>query len=160
MFQKPIRKLCSFKSPGTDVVNTPWDYQHRAQIDFCFTTKRWRNACTNAETDTLAITNSDHFPLWITLLVKFAKPKLTDKVTAWDRSPNPSQLAAYNHDVAAALESPQHLCERNTIEKSITAAARNNLHELDPAVRRPWISAGTFELIKHKTQIRTCQQNR
>ena len=74
MFKKHIGKLATYRiDKTTHIEEEIITNEKHAQIDFILTENRWRNTTTNAETQTKANINTDHYPLIFETRIKLKK---------------------------------------------------------------------------------------
>ena len=102
-FHKPDHKLVTYRAVGT-TIDADFHRGTHEQLDFVATTERWKNTVKDAETDTEANIETDHYPLKARLQVKFkgcrkhnkTRPKYTECTEAQNKQLNESiqQLCA------------------------------------------------------------------
>jgi len=152
-YNKTSRKICTFKPPGTNALEAPWTYRNFAQYDFILFPDRWKNTCRDAESDTLAETLSDHYPVWCKMLTKFkTPPNKTKKSNQYDLKPNATQIIDFNTYVGKALESADLTSEgcHSKLDDALLSAAKDCLPVKDTRIKKPWITSSTFAMIQHK----------
>ncbi len=69
LFQKDKQHTATYKEVGTTIVDEIQRGTHE-QIDFITIQRRWRNNISNAESDTQANIESDHYPVWASFKLK------------------------------------------------------------------------------------------
>ena len=83
----------------------PWTRQHYDQIDFILVPKRWQNGVLNAESDTEANINSDHFPVWVDFKMKLKIAGRTDNQTRIRVEPiEDEKREGYNKELQQAMD--------------------------------------------------------
>jgi len=151
-FQKHQKHYCTFKPPTTIRTGENWTYGQFFQYDYFLIKQRWKNICKNAETDVDMISGSDHYSLWCTLEVKFAKPKKpTNKQIKYELKIDQTTKQAFNNSFKQAIENVNTNNENGhiTIDEALNKAAVT-LTEKSPKIKKPWITQETYELIKQK----------
>ena len=79
-FKKHIGKLATYRiQKNTDITEEIITNRTHAQIDFILINNRWKNSITNAESDTRANINTDHFPLIFVTGIKLKNIKARGK---------------------------------------------------------------------------------
>ena len=74
-FQKPIEKKISYRDIGTDPTDKELNWEKFAELDHCFSTRKWRNSIQDIETNRKIHTDSNHYPMIIKYRRKFAEEK-------------------------------------------------------------------------------------
>ena len=79
MFRKPLHKIATYrKRKETDgITNEDVCQETHEQIDHTLTTRRWKNTVKDAESDTKANIDSDHYPVTNTIQTKLTAQKKT-----------------------------------------------------------------------------------
>jgi exonuclease III len=70
MFEKEEKKKVTFKQDKGHAGGPPWKRGTYEMLDYVTTSRRWRNAVVNVETDVHANVDTDHFPLVVDLQVR------------------------------------------------------------------------------------------
>ena len=74
MYRKPLHKIATYRIKKEITTETEHIAENtHEQIDYIITTRRWRNAITNVETDTKANINTDHYPVIADVTVRLRK---------------------------------------------------------------------------------------
>ena len=116
------------------------------------TRNRWKNAATNCESDVDAGIDSDHYPLWIKIKIKFKKlSKREVNKKSFNYNPTEEQLINFNQAFAGNLAetASRHIGD---VDKALIGAAKA-LEKTSNDIKKPWISETTFELIKQKHDL-------
>ena len=75
MYRKRLENIATYrKRKETEGITGEAIHQDtHEQIDYILVTQRWRNSVTNAESDTQANINTDHYPVKATIQVRLRK---------------------------------------------------------------------------------------
>jgi len=112
------------------------------QIDYIITTRRWRNTVMNAESDTKANINSDHFPVKALIRIKLRRD---------DNKGGPGR------DRYKKCTEEQHIQINNTLEEHMDKEQETQNEETEdtaPSNLKEWIAKGIAELPKEKPKDR------
>jgi len=153
-FTKHVEQLVTYKPPGTKYGVHAVEFGSYFQVDYIGMHARWKNTCKNIESDMYAVTNSDHYPVWIDLVLNFKVAKKSDSCNRqqWDLQVKDEDVVAFNkifEDCVGDFDLGGH--EGHTcLDHAFGVAAQECLWSKERKVRKPWISQQTFELIKEK----------
>ena len=75
MYKKRPEQTATYRRVGIDI-DQPINKDTHEQLDYIVTAKRWRNAITNAESDTKANIDSDHYPVLAKATLRLKAEKL------------------------------------------------------------------------------------
>ena len=123
-FERPYRKLCTHRPISTVRDHSEWTYEYFDQIDFVLINNRFKNSCTNCETDVDARIDSDHYPVWATFTIRLKVPIIPKKIAATDRKQNTENIRQFRSTFL------QHMDEELETQQPI------NEHSLDTAFRK------------------------
>jgi hypothetical protein len=88
-FNKTFEKTATYRKnkKHENITNEPITTQTHEQLDYTPTTRRWKNSVKNAESDTKANIDSDHYPVINTIKIKLTgerpKGKGRDRNEKW-----------------------------------------------------------------------------
>lgn len=149
-FRKQIHKIATHKPIGTSRVSAPWDYMHFDQIDYLLVRCRWKNAVKKCETDTDSMIDSDHYPLWSKIKIKFKKhAQRKPKNVKLDLTPPAGTKSKFNEEFTKFFSNHLEGPLWENIDKAF-ATARTVLNTKTPEIKKPWISEHTYSLIREK----------
>lgn len=153
-FRKRPEKLITHKPLGTIRSNSSWDYLHFEQMDYFLIRNRWKNANKNTESDVDAPIDSDHYPIWCKLKIKFKKlTKREENKQTQDLELTDEQKTQFNKLFTDNIDPQTASIHISAIDEALDAA-RKALKNKKQEIRKPWISERTYELIleKHKME--------
>ena len=75
MYRKRIERVATYRRIGV-AISEPIEAGTHEQLDYIVTTKRWRNSITDAESDTGANIDTDHYPVTGTIRIKLRGKKI------------------------------------------------------------------------------------
>lgn len=155
-FEKTAKKLCTHKPISTVRQHAEWNYESFDQIDYVLINNRFKNSCTDCETDPDAPIDSDHYPLWANFKLRLKIPNTPKRIPKTNRKQNEDNLKDFRDRFLKHCDSEmeaQKPVTENTIDEAFVEAACC-LEQRTPAIKKPWISEHTYQLIiaKHKAE--------
>ena len=159
-FQKHPKSLCTYSEVSNTTGGPPWDATRYAQIDYSLAPSRWKNSVQNVEAFPDAQTDSDHFLVVTSLLVKLkANKKLPGNTRFKFKNPSPEQILHFNSAISRDCRSLSDSGEDPSVwlrefNSNILTSARESFSHLPRQQRKSYLSDETWRLIELKRQYR------
>ena len=153
-FQKPRKKLITYREVGTLPHDDPEDATKFAQLDYLLCRPRFKNSILNLESDMKFWQHSNHYPL-----IAHIRVRLSHKEYVRRDKPNYSDLQAmqqYTTNIQAALDARDQTHPAEWPElAALIMDERDRLPTHHDTLWRPYISDYTKTLIASRDQLAT-----
>jgi len=153
-FQKSNKQLCTHKPVQTIRAHSSWDFYHFDQIDYVLVNQRFKNGCIDCEADPDADIDSDHYPVLAWFKFKLKIPLKPNHVKSYNRTQTDECKQESNRVFKRECDpsGDEHALTEATIDSAFRAA-EVVLDQKESAIRKPWITDATYELIIEKHRL-------
>ena len=152
MFHKTFDNIITYSKVGIKQ-GEPVDPDTHEQIEYIIITKRWRNAITNAESDTHANIDSDHYPVKATMQVRLNKEmNVTNCKRERYESCNKEQREALNTEIIQLINGREGEINYDNLKDILNTAKETHMPQINAKGGKIGISEATMNLINEREQ--------